>query len=70
MGKQSRDAGVYVLGLKDMAGLLKPAAARQLKVLKEEVDCPFISTHDTSGGSATILVAADVGVDAVDAAMR
>jgi pyruvate carboxylase len=30
MGKHLRDAGAHVLGLKDMAGLLKPAAARQL----------------------------------------
>jgi pyruvate carboxylase len=34
-----------VLGLKDMAGLLKPAAARVLnKALKEEVGCLSIST--------------------------
>lgn len=72
MGKQLRDAGAHVLGLKDMAGLLKPAAARQLiKALKEEVGLPIhFHTHDTSGvAGATILAAADAGVDAVDAAM-
>ncbi|WP_306754922.1 pyruvate carboxylase [Paracoccus actinidiae] len=65
-------AGAHVLGLKDMAGLLKPAAARILiKALKEEVGLPVhFHTHDTSGlAAATILAAADAGVDAVDAAM-
>ena len=67
-----RDAGAHVLGLKDMAGLLKPAAARQLvKTLKQEVGLPVhFHTHDTSGAAAaTILAACDAGVDAVDAAM-
>ncbi|RJK95883.1 pyruvate carboxylase, partial [Paracoccus aestuarii] len=65
-------AGAHVLGLKDMAGLLKPAAARILiKTLKDEVGLPIhFHTHDTSGmGGATILAAADAGVDAVDCAM-
>ncbi|MEY4697894.1 MAG: hypothetical protein RIT14_2322, partial [Pseudomonadota bacterium] len=67
-----RDAGAHVLGLKDMAGLLKPAAARVLvKALKQEVGLPIhFHTHDTSGAAAaTILAACDAGVDAVDAAM-
>ncbi len=65
-------AGAHVLGLKDMAGLLKPAAARILvKALKQEVGLPVhFHTHDTSGAAAaTILAACDAGVDAVDAAM-
>ncbi|MEM8752897.1 MAG: biotin/lipoyl-containing protein, partial [Pseudomonadota bacterium] len=72
MGKALRDAGAHVLGLKDMAGLLKPASARVLvKALKEEVGLPVhFHTHDTSGiAAASILAAADAGVDAVDAAM-
>ncbi|RBW51481.1 pyruvate carboxylase [Phaeobacter gallaeciensis] len=72
MGKELRDAGAHVLGLKDMAGLLKPAAARVLvRALKEEVGLPIhFHTHDTAGiASATILAAADAGVDAVDCAM-
>lgn len=72
MGKELEAAGAHVLGLKDMAGLLKPAAARQLvKALKEELSIPVhFHTHDTSGiAGATILAAADAGVDAVDAAM-
>lgn len=72
MGKQLRDAGAHVLGVKDMAGLLKASAARPLfTALKEEVGLPIhFHTHDTSGASiATCLVAADVGVAAIDAAM-
>ena len=72
MGQSLRDAGAHVLGLKDMAGLLKPSAAGPLvKALKEEVGLPIhFHTHDTSGaGIATILEAARAGVDAVDAAM-
>ena len=72
MAKNLQEAGAHFLGLKDMAGLLKPAAARQLvKSLKEEVGLPIhFHTHDTSGiAGATILAAADAGVDVVDAAM-
>jgi pyruvate carboxylase len=72
MGLELKAAGAHVLGLKDMAGLLKPAAARVLiKALKQEVGLPIhFHTHDTSGaGAATILAACDAGVDAVDAAM-
>ncbi len=72
MGKELKAAGAHVLGLKDMAGLLKPASARVLvKALKQEVGLPIhFHTHDTSGaGAATILAACDAGVDAVDAAM-
>ncbi|MFB9221365.1 pyruvate carboxylase [Paracoccus cavernae] len=72
MGKQLRDAGAHVLGLKDMAGLLKPGAARVLvRALKEEVGLPVhFHTHDTSGiAGASILAAAEAGVDAVDSAM-
>ncbi|WP_270731142.1 pyruvate carboxylase [Shimia sp. Alg240-R146] len=72
MAKELEAAGAHILGLKDMAGLMKPASARVLiKALKEEVGLPIhFHTHDTSGiAGATILAAADAGVDAVDAAM-
>ncbi len=72
MGKDLKAAGAHVLGLKDMAGLLRPAAARILvRALKEEVGLPIhLHTHDTAGiACATILAAAEVGVDAVDCAM-
>ena len=72
MGKELRDAGSHILGLKDMAGLLKPSAAGPLvKALKEEVGLPIhFHTHDTSGAAiGSIMAAAAAGVDAVDAAM-
>jgi pyruvate carboxylase len=72
MAKDLEAAGAHVLGLKDMAGLLKPTAARALiGALKQEVGLPIhFHTHDTSGISgATVLAASDAGVDAVDAAM-
>ncbi|MHA6300239.1 pyruvate carboxylase [Devosia sp. CAU 1758] len=72
LAKELEAAGAHVLGLKDMAGLLKPAAAKKLiATLKEEIGLPIhLHTHDTSGAaSATVLAAVDAGVDAVDAAM-
>ena len=72
MAKELEAAGAHVLGLKDMAGLLKPAAAAVLvKALKEELTIPVhFHTHDTSGAAiATIMAAAQAGVDAVDGAM-
>jgi pyruvate carboxylase len=72
MARELEAAGAHILGLKDMAGLLKPAAARVLiRALKEEVGLPIhFHTHDTAGiACATILAASDAGVDAVDCAM-
>ncbi|MEO8685929.1 MAG: pyruvate carboxylase, partial [Devosia sp.] len=72
LAKELEAAGSHVLGLKDMAGLLRPAAAKKLiETLKQEVGLPIhLHTHDTSGAAAaTVLAAVDAGVDAVDAAM-
>ena len=72
MARELEKAGAHVLGIKDMAGLLKPAAARALvSALKQETSLPIhFHTHDTSGiAAASVLAAADAGVDAVDAAM-
>ena len=72
MAKDLEAAGAHVLGLKDMAGLLKPAAATKLiHTLKNEVGIPIhFHTHDTSGiAASTILAASEAGVDAVDTAM-
>ncbi|MFZ7090150.1 pyruvate carboxylase [Primorskyibacter sp. 2E233] len=72
MGKELKAAGSHVLGLKDMAGLLKASSAGALvKALKEEVGLPIhFHTHDTSGAAiSTIMAAQAAGVDAVDAAM-
>lgn len=72
MARELEKAGAHILAIKDMAGLLKPDAARILvRTLKEEVGLPIhLHSHDTSGiASATLLAAAEAGVDAVDAAM-
>ena len=72
MAHELRDAGAHVLGIKDMAGLLKPAAARALvAALREETGLPVhFHTHDTSGvAAASVLAAVDAGVDAIDLAM-
>ncbi|MGV6840423.1 MAG: pyruvate carboxylase [Planktomarina sp.] len=72
MAKELEAAGAHVLGLKDMAGILKPAAATALvTALKNEVGLPIhFHTHDTAGiAGATILAASAAGVDAVDCAM-
>ncbi len=72
MGRQLADAGAHIIGIKDMAGLVKPSAAGMLvKAVKEETGLPLhFHTHDTSGISgASVLAAIEGGADAVDAAM-
>lgn len=72
LAKELEKAGAHVLGIKDMAGLCKPAAIRQLVgALKDEIGLPIhFHTHDTSGAAAaSVLAAVDAGIDAVDAAM-
>ena len=72
MARELREAGTHILGIKDMAGLVKPAAARELvEALKEETGLPVhFHTHDTSGiAGASVLAAVEAGVDAVDLAM-
>jgi len=64
-------AGAHILAIKDMAGLLRPTAAKKLVIaLRERFDLPVhLHTHDTAGGQlATLLAAVDAGVDAVDVA--
>jgi len=64
--------GAHTLAIKDMAGLCRPYAAHKLvKALKESVSLPIhFHTHDTSGiAAASILRAADAGVDIVDLAI-
>ena len=72
LAKELERRGAHILGIKDMAGLLKPyAASRLVKALKEEVGIPIhFHTHDTSGIQASsIFKACDAGVDAVDLAI-
>ncbi len=72
MAKQLEKLGAHFLGIKDMAGLCKPYAAFKLvKALREEIGIPIhFHTHDTSGlNAASILKAAEAGVDVADAAV-
>ena len=72
LAKELEKMGTHILGIKDMAGLIKPYAATKLiKALKDEIGIPVhLHTHDTSGnGVATLLRAADAGVDIVDTAI-
>ncbi|PSL39355.1 pyruvate carboxylase [Labedella gwakjiensis] len=64
-------AGAHILAIKDMAGLLRPAAAATLvSALRSRFDVPVhVHTHDTAGGQlATLLAASQAGADAVDVA--
>src|SRR5699024_4584869 len=71
LAEQIVDAGAHVLAIKDMAGLLRPAAtAKLVTALRENFDLPVhVHTHDTAGGQlAPLYAAASAGADAVDAA--
>lgn len=71
LAKQLESAGCQVLAIKDMAGLLRPVAARALiGALRGVTDLPIhLHTHDTSGiAGATLLAAVEAGVDAIDLA--
>ena len=72
LARQLKEAGTHVLGIKDMAGLLRPRAAYELvRALKEEIGLPVhFHTHDTSGiAAASVLAAIEAGADAVDGAI-
>ncbi|ALA69310.1 MULTISPECIES: pyruvate carboxylase [Geobacillus] len=72
LAKELEQAGAHILGIKDMAGLLKPQAAYVLiSALKETVSIPIhLHTHDTSGnGIYTYAKAIEAGVDIVDVAV-
>ena len=72
MAKELERMGAHVLAIKDMAGLCKPYAAKVLvEALRSELGIPVhFHTHDTSGlNAASILKAADAGVDVADGAI-
>ena len=72
MAKELEKAGAHILGIKDMSGVCKPRAARELvKALKNEIGIPLhFHTHDTSGiAAASVLAAVEAGCDAVDGAL-
>ena len=65
--------GVHIFSIKDMAGLMKPYAAKELfTALKKELSIPLsLHTHDSTGnGVATILMAAEAGLDIADVALE
>ncbi|EIE82226.1 hypothetical protein G6F46_002417 [Rhizopus delemar] len=65
--------GIHILGIKDMAGLLKPEAAKLLvsSIRAKFPDLPIhVHTHDTAGtGVASMMAAAAAGADIVDVAV-
>ncbi len=72
LARELERMGAHFLAIKDMAGLCRPYAAQKLvKTLKEETGLPIhFHTHDTSGiAAASVLRAADAGVDVVDLAL-
>ena len=69
MAKELEIMGAHILALKDMSGLCYPNAAYKLiKALRKEIAIPVhFHTHDSSGiAGASIIKAAEAGVDAVD----
>jgi pyruvate carboxylase len=72
LARQIERTGAHILCIKDMAGVCRPRAARELvHALKQEVAMPIhFHTHDTSGMSAaSVLAAIEAGADAVDGAI-
>nr|WP_285614385.1 pyruvate carboxylase [Bacillus badius] len=72
MAKELENQGAHILGIKDMAGLLKPQSAyRLISELKATVDLPIhLHTHDTSGNGIYMYAKAiEAGVDIVDVAV-
>lgn len=72
LAKELERMGAHILAIKDMAGLCKPRAAQQLvRALKSEIGIPIhFHTHDTAGiQAASILLAAEQGLDIADCAM-
>lgn len=69
LAREIEAAGAHILAIKDMAGLLKPAAAKLLvSALKEATHLPIhLHNHDSTGvGVATAVQAALAGADVVD----
>jgi len=70
--EQLVEAGVHILCIKDMAGLLRaPAAQKLVRALRQNFDLPVhLHSHDTAGGQVgTYLAAFEAGVDVVDGAI-
>lgn len=65
--------GIHILGIKDMAGLLKPTAAKMLvgAIREKYPDLPIhVHSHDTAGiALSSMLACAEAGADVVDVAI-
>ncbi|MGI8539393.1 MAG: pyruvate carboxylase, partial [Rubrobacteraceae bacterium] len=71
LAEQLVEAGSHILCIKDMAGLVRAPAAKELvSALRERFELPVhFHTHDTGGGQlASYLAAIEAGVDAIDGA--
>ena len=71
--KELEALGCHIVAIKDMAGLLKPYAAKELiSAMKSELHVPIhLHTHDSTGnGVSTVLMAAEAGLDIADAAIE
>ncbi|EYC09912.1 hypothetical protein Y032_0058g2889 [Ancylostoma ceylanicum] len=66
-------AGIHILAIKDMSGVLHPSATRLLvgSIREKYPDLPIqVHTHDTAGtGVASMIAAAEAGADGVDGAI-
>ena len=72
MAKELEKRGANLIAIKDMAGLCKPKAAERLiATLRQEVGVPIhFHTHDIGGAqAASVLLAAQVGLDVADGAI-
>ncbi|ORZ17242.1 pyruvate carboxylase [Absidia repens] len=73
MTQELVDEGIHILGIKDMAGLLKPEAAKLLigAIREKFPNLPIhVHTHDTAGtGVASMMAAAAAGADVIDVAI-
>ena len=72
LAKQYNDLGADSICIKDMAGILTPAAARKLiPAIQEVIDVPLnLHMHTTSSvAHMTYLVAAEAGINIVDTAI-
>jgi pyruvate carboxylase len=72
LARELAKRGANLIAIKDMAGLCKPYAAEKLvKTLREEIGVPVhFHTHDIGGAqAASVLKAAEVGLDIGDGAM-
>lgn len=73
MTQELVNEGIHILGIKDMAGLLKPEAAKLLigAIRAKFPDLPIhVHTHDTAGtGVASMMAAAAAGADVIDVAI-